>query len=148
MADKNTASKAKRKTKAEIYKSLADSTKLSKAQVTEVFDQLTKLILKELGKKGPGEFVLPGLLKLKTKSMPAMKRANELVHSFLLIGIQWSQTRPAVSSSVPARNSHVVRSERSRRNRRMCPAMMPNNAVAIAGSVLTRPSGSHVFVSL
>src|SRR4051794_38438030 len=78
MADKkpaatDTAGKSRRKTKAEIYKALADATKLTKTQVSEVFDQLTKLLLKELGKKGPGEFVIPGLLKLKTKRVAATK---------------------------------------------------------------------------
>jgi len=67
------ADKPKRKTKAEIFKSLTDSTGLTKTQIDSVFENLTKLIVKELGKKGPGEFVLPGLLKLKLKKQPATK---------------------------------------------------------------------------
>ena len=54
-----------------------------------------------------------------------MNRENELVHSFLLIGIQTLQISPAAISRLPATNSHVVRSARSRRARRMCPAMHP-----------------------
>jgi nucleoid DNA-binding protein len=68
------ADKAKRKTKAEIFKQLAEATKLTKNDITAVFENLTKLIQKELGKKGPGEFVIPGLLKLKVKRMPATKQ--------------------------------------------------------------------------
>ena len=52
-------------TKSAVVQHLADATKLSKKQVTEVFDALTALIKQQLGKKGPGMFTIPGLLKLK-----------------------------------------------------------------------------------
>ncbi len=39
----------------------------------EVFDALAALIKKELGKKGPGESTLPGLVKLSRKHVPAKK---------------------------------------------------------------------------
>lgn len=52
-------------TKAEIYTRLADRTGLAKKDVASVFDAMGEEIAKELGKKGPGLFVIPGLLKLK-----------------------------------------------------------------------------------
>ena len=65
--------KVKRMTKTSLYQELASATKLSKRQVAEVFDALTHVIRKELGKKGPGEFTLPGLLKLKLVKKPATR---------------------------------------------------------------------------
>jgi nucleoid DNA-binding protein len=67
------ADKTKKLTKTAIHQELANTTKLSKKQVAEVFDALTAIIKKELGKKGPGEFTLPGLLKLKLVRKPATK---------------------------------------------------------------------------
>ena len=65
--------KTKAATKAEIYTALADKTKLGKKEISAVFDALSDLISKELGKKGPGQFVVPGLLKLKVVRKPATK---------------------------------------------------------------------------
>lgn len=64
---------AKPATKTEIYSQLADKTNLSKKDVAAVFDGLTELIEKEIGKKGPGQFVLPGLLKIQVVHRPATK---------------------------------------------------------------------------
>jgi nucleoid DNA-binding protein len=60
-------------TKSQIYSRLAESTKLTKSQVSTVFDELTNVIRQELGKKGPGVFTIPGLLKLTRKERPATK---------------------------------------------------------------------------
>jgi nucleoid DNA-binding protein len=62
---------AKRMTKAQIVGELAEKTNLSKKDVQAVFDQLRELVKKELGKRGPGEFVIPDLLKLKVKKVAA-----------------------------------------------------------------------------
>ena len=64
---------AKPATKTEIYTALADKTNLSKKDVAAVFDGLSELIQKEIGKKGPGQFVLPGLLKIQVVHKPATK---------------------------------------------------------------------------
>lgn len=60
-------------TKTEVMTSLADSTGLTKKQVSTVFDELGKLIGKNLGKKGPGMFNVPGLMKVKVIRKPATK---------------------------------------------------------------------------
>ena len=67
------AATIKAATKGEIYTKLATSTGLTKKQVSTVFDELTKMIGNELGKKGPGLFLVPGLLKLKVVRKPATK---------------------------------------------------------------------------
>jgi nucleoid DNA-binding protein len=68
MAGNTTARAA---TKTAIFQQLADATGLSKKQITQVFDELTNLIKRDLGKKGPGVFALPGLLKIKRVKKPA-----------------------------------------------------------------------------
>ena len=72
-AEKAAAPKPKQATKSEIYAALAEKTKLSKKEVASVFDAMSELIAKDLGKKGPGIFVVPGLLKLKVVTKPATK---------------------------------------------------------------------------
>ena len=72
------AATIKAATKGEIYTKLATSTGLSKKQVSTVFDELTKMIGNELGKKGPGLFQVPGLLKLKVVRKPATKAGQRL----------------------------------------------------------------------
>ena len=63
----------KSSSKSEILVRIAEKTELSRKQVTSVFDALTGEIEKSLGKKGPGVFVLPGLLKLMVITKPAVK---------------------------------------------------------------------------
>lgn len=72
-AKKAPAGASKPVTKAEIYTQLSEKTGLSRKQVASVFDGLSELIEKELGKKGPGLFIVPGLLKLKVVRKPATK---------------------------------------------------------------------------
>jgi nucleoid DNA-binding protein len=71
MAEKT--AKPKSLSKSAVYQELAGDTGLTRKQVSQVFDALTKLIKRELGKKGPGVFAIPGLLKLTLKRKPATK---------------------------------------------------------------------------
>ncbi len=64
---------AKRLTKAQVISELSEATELDKKSVARVFDKLQELIKKQLGSRGPGEFVIPGLLKLKAVKKPATK---------------------------------------------------------------------------
>jgi nucleoid DNA-binding protein len=63
---------AKRLTKAQVIAEIAESAELDKKSVSRVFDGLTELIKKEL-RKPNGEFVIPGLLKLRAIKKPATK---------------------------------------------------------------------------
>lgn len=83
-------------TKAEIFMSLAETTGLSKKDVAGVFDALGSLISKELGKKGPGVFIVPGLLKLKVVRKPATKAKQ---------GINPFTKAPITIKAKPARNA-------------------------------------------
>jgi DNA-binding protein HU-beta len=63
----------KRLTKSQVVAELAEQTELDKKSINKLFDGLTDLIKKQLGSRGPGEFVIPGLLKLKAVKKPATK---------------------------------------------------------------------------
>jgi len=52
---------------------IAASTELSRKQVASVFEALSGLIATNLGRKGPGMFVVPGLLKIMVIQKPATK---------------------------------------------------------------------------
>ncbi|MET0355412.1 MAG: HU family DNA-binding protein [Cellvibrio sp.] len=64
---------AERQNKTLILQQIADATELSKKQVQAVLDELTNVIEGHIKKKGIGEFVLPGLLKIITVKKPATK---------------------------------------------------------------------------
>jgi nucleoid DNA-binding protein len=72
-ADTPAPARPKPANRAEVYTAMAEKTALGKKEVAAVFSALSALIAKELGKKGPGLFVLPGLLKLKVVRKPATK---------------------------------------------------------------------------
>ena len=59
--------------KTAVYTRLAETTGLGRKDIAAVFAALGELIGRELGKKGPGQFVLPGLVKLKVVRKPATK---------------------------------------------------------------------------
>jgi nucleoid DNA-binding protein len=62
----------KRLTKAQVIAEIAELSELDKKSVSRVFDGLTDLIKKQLGSDGPGELVIPGLLKLKAVTTKAV----------------------------------------------------------------------------
>jgi nucleoid DNA-binding protein len=95
---------AKPRTKGEVFTKLAESTGLSKKQIAGVFDGLSELIKNDLGKKGPGVFQIPGLIKLKRDYKPATK-AGQRINPFT----KQMQMYPAK----PARNVVKVRALKS-----------------------------------
>lgn len=67
--------------KSQLTAALAEQTGLTKAQVSSVMAALSATVQKELGKKGPGQITLPGMLKLTVTKKPATK-AREGVNPF------------------------------------------------------------------
>ena len=86
---------AKPATKADVFNTLSEKTGLNKKEIAVVFTAMSELISKELGKKGPGMFVIPGLLKLKVVRKPATK-AKQGVNPFT--------KEPMTIKAKPARN--------------------------------------------
>ena len=72
MAKKATTIKT-RYSKTQILEHIAESTDLSRKQVSAVLDSLSEVIEGHVKKNAAGEFVLPGLLKVVTVRKPAVK---------------------------------------------------------------------------
>jgi nucleoid DNA-binding protein len=66
------AATAKPATKSEILAGVAETTGLSRKQVASVLDSLSAHIKSALGKKGPGIFAVPGLMKITVVHKPAV----------------------------------------------------------------------------
>ena len=71
MAKAATAGKAP--SKGEILTAAAEHAGISRKQATAVLESLTGQIQKNVGKKGPGIFTVPGLLKIQVINKPATK---------------------------------------------------------------------------
>jgi nucleoid DNA-binding protein len=95
MAENKTAKADKPMTKSAVYQQLADSTKLTRKQVAEVFDALTALIKRELGKKGPGVFTIPGMLKLRLQRKPAVRGGKQVPNPFKPGEMMTTKPKPA-----------------------------------------------------
>jgi nucleoid DNA-binding protein len=85
----------KGRTKSDTFKELAEATNLTRKQVAALFDGLIKIVKDDLGKKGPGVFTLPGLLKLKRIHKPATPERQ---------GINPFTKEPTTFKAKPARN--------------------------------------------
>ena len=88
MATKKTAKKSTKKTakksakkaagnkplnKSQLVDAVAASTELKRKEVNAVLESLNDIIAAQIGKRGPGIFMLPGLLKIKVITKPARK---------------------------------------------------------------------------
>jgi len=62
-----------RYTKAQIITQLSEDTGLTKKDVNAVIDGLSDIIERHIKKKAVGEFVLPGMFKIRTVKKPARK---------------------------------------------------------------------------
>jgi nucleoid DNA-binding protein len=68
-----TKSGSKPMSKSEVLNSLAQDSGLSRKQVASVLDGLSTLISQNVGKKWPGVFAVPGLMKITVQHKPATK---------------------------------------------------------------------------
>ena len=73
---------AKAATKTEIILAIAEETQLTRKQVSQVFEALAAQIAYNLGKKGPGVFALPGLVKIEKKAVPARPARKNVPNPF------------------------------------------------------------------
>ncbi len=76
MAKKKSKSRivaVKAKTKSQVFGELAERSDLSRKQVASMFDGLADMIKKDLSKRGPGTFSVPGLMKIKVVRKPSTK---------------------------------------------------------------------------
>jgi nucleoid DNA-binding protein len=80
-------------TKSEILNAISDETDLPRKQVSAVLDSLNGQISKSLGRRGPGVFTLPGLIKIEKKKIPARKARKNVPNPF----------RPGEMMDIPAK---------------------------------------------
>ena len=95
MAKKKAASAKKALTKSQIIAELSESTELSKKEIAGVFENLSVLIGKSLGRRGAGTFTVPGLMKIRVVRKPATKARK---------GINPFTGEEAMFKAKPARN--------------------------------------------
>lgn len=61
----------KKMNKSQFVTALSEKSGLSMKQTVAVLDTLTAMVAQQLGKEGPGEVLIPGLLKLNVVDKPA-----------------------------------------------------------------------------
>ena len=60
-----------RMSKPQFVAALAEKSGLSKNQATSALETINTMVAQQLGKRGPGEVLIPGLLKLSIVEKPA-----------------------------------------------------------------------------
>lgn len=70
-----------RYSKSQIVQEIADITLVARKEVGKMLEQLEDIIARHLSPKGPGEFVLPGILKINAIKKPA-KKARKGINPF------------------------------------------------------------------
>ncbi len=63
----------KPRTKSQIIGEIAEQTEFTRREVADVFEAMASLIKKDLGRRGPGTFTVPGLMKIRVVRKPARK---------------------------------------------------------------------------
>ncbi|MFI4855273.1 MAG: HU family DNA-binding protein [Phycisphaerales bacterium JB065] len=95
------AAKAEKpRSKSEVYTLISEHTGVSKKEVGYVFDAMSEIIKKDLSKTGPGEFKVPGMMKITVQRKPATKARK---------GINPFTGEETVFKAKPARNVVKVR---------------------------------------
>ena len=64
----------KRMSKTQFVTTLAEKSGLNKKQATSALDTINAMVAQQLGKRGPGEVLIPGLLKLNIVNKPATRK--------------------------------------------------------------------------
>ena len=70
-----------RYSKSQIVQEIAEMTSVARKEVTKMLEHLEDIIARHVSPKGPGEFVLPGILKINAIKKPA-KKARKGVNPF------------------------------------------------------------------
>jgi nucleoid DNA-binding protein len=91
---------SKPRTKSEIMTALAENTGLTRKDVGAIFNALGEVIGLDVGKKGPGIFTMPGLMKITRVNKPATKARK---------GVNPFTGEEQVFKAKPARNVVKVR---------------------------------------
>ena len=69
-------------TKSQMFSEIAESTDLTRRQVSSVFEELENIIQRHIKKGAVGQCVVPGLMKIKTVKKPAQKARKNVPNPF------------------------------------------------------------------
>lgn len=94
------AKSTKPMTKTELLGKIAEDTGLSKKEVGAVIDSLSGCIAAGVGKRGCGKFILPGLLKVEKRIVPARKAKKGVPNPFKPGELMDVKARPASAKVV------------------------------------------------
>jgi nucleoid DNA-binding protein len=94
MADK------KKLSKSQFVTMVAEKSGLNKKQAATALEAMNAVVVGQLGKKGPGEVIIPGLLKVFVKNIPASP-AREGINPFT--------KQPTIFKAKPARKQVKAR---------------------------------------
>lgn len=97
-AKRSTTTEVKPRTKTQIFGEIADQTGLSRREVAGVFDVMETLIRKDIGRRGPGSFTVPGLCKIVKTHKPRRPARKNVPNPF----------RPGEVMDVAAKPAHNV----------------------------------------
>lgn len=68
--------------KSQLVGAIAEETELTRRDVTAVLEALSYQIERSLGRRGPGVFTLPGLVKIEKSKVPARKARKGVPNPF------------------------------------------------------------------
>lgn len=91
---------AKPMSKTEVVSGIADATGLTKKQVSSVLEAMAGQMKKSLGRRGPGVYTVPGLMKLTVVRKPATKARR---------GVNPFTGEETIFKAKPARNVVKIR---------------------------------------
>jgi nucleoid DNA-binding protein len=74
------AAAKKAMTKSQFVAHLAEKSGITKKQVDTVLDEIIEVIKSQVGSKGPGKFVLPGLCRVTVTKKPAVKGGEKKIN--------------------------------------------------------------------
>jgi nucleoid DNA-binding protein len=85
--------KTKSMSKSQLVGAIAEATELARRDVNNVLQCLSEQVERSLGRRGPGVFTLPGLIKIERKKVPARKARRGVPNPF----------KPGELMDIPAR---------------------------------------------
>ena len=68
--------------KTQLIGAISEQTDMTRKEVASVMDALNLQIEKSLGRRGPGMFTLPGLIKIEKRRVPARKARKGVPNPF------------------------------------------------------------------
>ena len=112
MAKRKTKKKAKSRTelkprtKSQLFGDISEETELTRKEVAAVFDSMSAFMKKDLGRRGPGMFTVPGLMKVQKVHKPRRPARKNVPNPF----------RPGELMDVAARPARNVVKVRALKN--------------------------------